>query len=63
MIDKRVVIASYSYKNLKEAEEQINKWQEEDSLNEDAKVYEITGIIYKPIIKLVKQNEKQSKKD
>ena len=52
---RRYTVSTQVFKTLAEAEAKLQEWQEDDDLREGTKVFEITGIIYKPLLKLVKE--------
>lgn len=52
---KRYTISTQEFKSLAEAEKKIQEWHEDDDLREGTKVFEITGVIYNPELRLVKE--------
>lgn len=52
---KRYTISTLEFKSLAEAERKIQEWNEDGDLREGTKVFEITGVIYKPKLKLTKE--------
>lgn len=52
---KRYTISTQEFKSLAEAEKKIQEWYEDEDLREGTKVFEITGVIYKPELKLIKE--------
>lgn len=52
---KRYTISTQEFKSLADAEKKIQEWHEDDDLREGTKVFEITGVIYKPELRLVKE--------
>ncbi len=52
---KRYTISTQEFKSLAAAEKKIQEWHEDDDLREGTKVFEITGVIYKPELRLVKE--------
>jgi hypothetical protein len=54
MPNKKFTVSTYIFDSLKEAKEQINDWQDENSLNPGTKVFEIKAV-YTPKFTLVKE--------
>lgn len=52
---ERYTISTQAFKSLEEAEAKIREWYEDDDLREGTKVFEITGVTYKPELRLVKE--------
>ena len=50
---KRYTISTYTFKTLKEAEEQVQAWEKKGTLNEASSVFEVAAR-YVPVIKLKK---------
>lgn len=51
---KRYTVSSQTFNSLAEAEKQIQKWNDDGTLREGTKVFEITENVYEPKLKLVK---------
>lgn len=58
---KRYTISTQEFKSLEAAEAKIREWYEDDELREGTKVFEITGVTYKPELKLVKEVSEHGK--
>ena len=58
---KLYTISTFVFKSLAEAEKKIREWHDDNDLREGTKVFEITGVIYKPEIKLIKEVKKYGK--
>jgi len=56
----RYTASTYIFKTLKEAERKVQEWNDENSLNSDTKIFEITENIYKPVLKLVKEKNENT---
>lgn len=52
---KRYTISTQEFKSLATAEQKIQEWYEGEDLRKGTKVFEITGVTYKPELKLVKE--------
>ncbi len=52
---KRYTISTQEFKSLADAEQKIQEWYDDEDLREGTKVFEITGVVYKPELKLVKE--------
>lgn len=52
---KCYTISTQEFKSLADAERKIQEWYEDDDLREGTKVFEITGVIYKPELRLTKE--------
>jgi len=50
---KKYVISSTTFSTLKEAEEQLNEWNDNDTLDKMAIVYKVKAE-YSPVLKLLK---------
>lgn len=51
---KRYTVSTQTFDSLQQAEKQIQKWNEQGTLKEGTKVFEITENVYEPKIRLVK---------
>ncbi len=51
---KRYTVSTQTFDSLPQAEKQIQKWNEQGTLKEGTKVFEITENVYEPKIRLVK---------
>ena len=54
------VVSSTEFKSLKEAEEQLIEWEENEELDLDARVYEVK-MVYEPKFKLKLVERKQGR--
>lgn len=51
---KRYTVSTQTFDSLAQAERQVQKWNEDGTLKEGTKIFEITENVYAPMIKLVK---------
>ncbi len=49
--DKKYVISSNEFKTLEQAKNQIKIWEMGGTLNNDSKIYEVTGRVFTPVRK------------
>ena len=56
-VEKLYTVSAQTFTSLRQAEEKIEKWIEDETFNQDSKVYVITEV-YEPKIKLVKIKSK-----
>jgi len=49
---KIYTVSTFIFKSLAEAEKQIKKWNDQHDLDGETKVFEITGKVYEPVLKL-----------
>lgn len=52
-------VSTHIFTSLEEAEAQMQKWNNEKGLDPKSKVFEITGEVFEPRIKLVKSSLEQ----